>query len=529
MKWSKIELALVIMFSQASFGVYAYRDLSNVENQALKDAIVGANVTQSDIGGQHSGNTYYVDSGVGQDTGGRGGKSWSDSWATIDYAVGRSNSADDIIYVREGHSETKSATGALLTCDVAGQAIIGLGTGSNRPKLILSHTGAKIDITANNVRLENIYIDATGVDSVNTPLNVSGEGVVLNKIFARVADTVGQADVFLTIGSSDGDANDLIVANSQFIGPDTGAASFVSLAKDMENVMFVNCYLYGDCTTAVVDIPSGGNAQENLIFDHCTIISKNADEQAIQVNGTGNTGAIISCFLASDAAATILDAGGLSVSDDTKLVVIGNGEPSAMPANKTLYDLLGAYTADGGADDEDTIMAHLDLILADTAAQDTSAELVALVDPNYISYDSPRVVKMTTSAMTEANGYGAADDPVIFTVTGDILCKACCHITTQITSTSNDTLELGVTGNTAILLVQDIADGTAFDAGDDWSLITAADNPGAQMADEWTLIGGGADIVLTIDDHDLTAGVATFYLFWIPLSADAAVTAATPS
>ena len=65
-------------------------------------------------------------------------------------------------YVAQNSDEEKDATGALFTADVAGVSIIGLGQGRERPTLALSHTGAKIDITADGVLLHNFVIDATG-------------------------------------------------------------------------------------------------------------------------------------------------------------------------------------------------------------------------------------------------------------------------------------------------------------------------------------------------------------------------------
>lgn len=64
----------------------------------------------------------------------------------------------------------------------------------------------------------------------------------------------------------------------------------------------------------------------------------------------------------------------------SKYLVDGTGDwasGTALPANKSIYDVLGAYTADAGADDEDTVMAHLDLIYADTAVIDVAALRVA--------------------------------------------------------------------------------------------------------------------------------------------------------
>lgn len=167
-------------------------------------------------------------------------------------------------------------------------------------------------------------------------------------------------------------------------------------------------------------------------------------------------------------------------------------------------------------------------VLVDTAAMDDVAGMVALVDPNYISYDAPRILIETTSAMTNANGYAAADDPAIFTVTGSILARVFAIVGTAVTSTSADTLELGVAGDTACLLVQADADGVAFAQNDCWTLDQEPDTPSAVLTTDWVVIPNSLDIALTINDHDLTAGVVTFYLMWIPLSPDAAVVGAAP-
>jgi len=202
---------------------------------------------------------------------------------------------------------------------------------------------------------------------------------------------------------------------------------------------------------------------------------------------------------------------------------------TATPIHSYETTKLGSFTGPvGGTAQDDNVKASLDLahtdldtIIADTSAMDTAAEMVLLTG-------TPQITTDTTSAMTAGNGYGAADDPVIFTVTGSILCRAMAVATTQVTSTSNDTLELGTSDDTASLLVQDIVDGTAFDAGFAWTLIDAPDDTAAQLADEWTFIPEGEDILLTINDHDLTAGVVVFYLQWIPVSDGATVVGAAP-
>lgn len=331
--------------------------------QIVRNKIYAINDELVAVGGTNigTGNIYYVDSSVGNDSYSGTKPEWA--WATLDTAFDSGNCTannGDIVYCMPGHTETQSATGALFTADVEGVKIICLGEGDDRAKFILSHTGAKIDITADNVRFNNFYLDATGVDSVNTPLNVSGEGCVIDGFFVRLADTGGQADLGITIGVADGDANDLIIANGRIISPDAGAASAITFAKDMENVILSNLYIYGDFSTAGIEIPAGGNAQENLVLDYVRSYNTNADEPGFEANGTANTGIIMNSVLASDAEATIVDAGGLQIASSTSLKVIGNGEGAALPANMTLVDLIGDYTGpDDGTDYDDNVFATL--------------------------------------------------------------------------------------------------------------------------------------------------------------------------
>ena len=134
----------------------------------------------------------------------------------------------------------------------------------------------------------------------------------------------------------------------------------------------------------------------------------------------------------------------------------------------------------------------------------------------------PRIVLKSTGDLT-ASGTSVA----LFTVTGDVLMKVGGSVDVAVTCTSGtSTAEVGVAGNTAALCVQDSIDGTAFDVGDSWSLITAADANAAQMADEWVLIGNGANVIMTVSVDDITAGDIDFYCQYIPLTSDSSVVAA---
>ena len=78
-------------------------------------------------------------------------------FATIDYAIGRcAANHGDVIYVMPGHNE--GLGDAQIAVDVAGVSIIGLGSGSSRPRIDFDHANASIDISANSCTLSNLRL-----------------------------------------------------------------------------------------------------------------------------------------------------------------------------------------------------------------------------------------------------------------------------------------------------------------------------------------------------------------------------------
>ncbi len=104
--------------------------------------------------------------------------------ATIQKALDKCTAnAGDIVMVKGGHAET-IADAATLTFNKAGVAIVGLGSGSNRPTLTFSTaTAANIPVTAANVSLQNFLFKANFADiasfmtatGTNTPTDFSVE------------------------------------------------------------------------------------------------------------------------------------------------------------------------------------------------------------------------------------------------------------------------------------------------------------------------------------------------------------------
>lgn len=121
---------------------------------------------------------------------------------------------------------------------------------------------------------------------------------------------------------------------------------------------------------------------------------------------------------------------------------------------------------------------------------------------------------------------GATGAYTIYTVTGDIICQVFGVCDVALTSGGAATIELGVSGNTAVLIAQ--ATATALILNEIWhdatptTTVEQIDLDGTRNF----VLAGGQDVILTIGGADLTAGDIDFYCLWRPLSADALVVAA---
>lgn len=138
--------------------------------------------------------------------------------------------------------------------------------------------------------------------------------------------------------------------------------------------------------------------------------------------------------------------------------------------------------------------------------------------PNKIE---PQVVSKPISDMT---GF---DTATVFTVTGDVEVEFIGVVpTTAITSTSGTTaLSLGVSGATSAFLGDSFIDNAVnFLIGSVWG----SGGVGSKYGNWSTkaVIGAGADVILTRDVDDITAGDLVIYCRWYPLSDGASIVAA---
>ena len=118
---------------------------------------------------------------------------------------------------------------------------------------------------------------------------------------------------------------------------------------------------------------------------------------------------------------------------------------------------------------------------------------------------------------------GARDGAAVFTITGTVRVRVFAVVETDLVGANS--IELGVTGATAVLLAQ-VVDATSMDKGEIWhDNAVDAKVEAATIAPE-LIIGDGMDMILTVGG-DITAGVLRFIVAWMPLSANGSVTPST--
>ena len=94
---------------------------------------------------------------------------------------------------------------------------------------------------------------------------------------------------------------------------------------------------------------------------------------------------------------------------------------------------------------------------------------------------------------------------------------------TALTSTgATGTLAVGTAESTGEIIGTSVVNGVQFAATDVWIDTSPNQDIEAEVS-HWYVIGGGADIILTIATNNMTAGAIEMYCFWRPLSSDGLV------
>ena len=201
------------------------------------------------------GTTRYVDSthGDASDTAGYGGDT-STPYATLDYAIGQCTAdTGDIILVSPGHVEDLGAA-ASVDFDVAGITVVGLGQGSDRPRIDLNATNAIVSVGANNVHIQNITIRPSVADVViGMDIEAGVTGTEIESCEWLIGETAATDECLIHLDIKAG-CHDTKIQNCIFRSDDgTTPAVGVKLTGASNRVIIRNCIFMAPFSTAAIN------------------------------------------------------------------------------------------------------------------------------------------------------------------------------------------------------------------------------------------------------------------------------------
>jgi hypothetical protein len=195
----------------------------------------------------HPGKVFWLYNGTnllpGQRGGSDGNKGTFDSpFSTLAGALAQCVAGrGDVIFVKPGHAETVSSSTA-LTMSVAGVAVVGLGTGTSRPKWTIDTANtATINVSAADVSFQNVqivgnFLSIAAAFTLSTAKNFTLQDV-------EIRDTSSVLN-FLNAIKSTGAANTvdgLTVINCYWKGLGTTSVnSFILTANDIDSAVIKN-------------------------------------------------------------------------------------------------------------------------------------------------------------------------------------------------------------------------------------------------------------------------------------------------
>lgn len=170
----------------------------------------GVSIRGVPIAQTHPGRVFWVSNATtlspNQIGGADGNKGTYDQpFGTLAYAISQCvANRGDVIFIKPGHIETVSSATA-LPFNIAGVAIVGLGSGTNRPKFTLDTANtATIPVSAANMSVQNVQFFANFLSiAACFTLSTAAEFTVQNCYFKDTSSILN----FLNIVKSTGAAN----------------------------------------------------------------------------------------------------------------------------------------------------------------------------------------------------------------------------------------------------------------------------------------------------------------------------------
>ena len=263
------------------------------------------------------GQVFFVNNSTTLNPGQHGGSNsnrgtFLDPLATLDGAVGQCVAGrGDIIFVGAGHAETYSAASA-LALDIAGVAVIGLGSGSARPTFTCDTVNTTpIVVSADDVSVQNClfvadFLTIAGCFTLTTAKNFALQNCEFRdttaaKNFANIVKSTGAANT----------ADGLTMTDCYYpsIGTTFNTGVLVADAVDRMTLSRNNIFTISTGDVAILAVSTTGAVTNLLIADNNVTSKATTHTSSLLILGTGSagTGMILRNFAGSlDASAGVL-------------------------------------------------------------------------------------------------------------------------------------------------------------------------------------------------------------------------------
>jgi len=265
------------------------------------------------------GSIFFLDSGHGSAADSvSNGTSWDTPFATLDFALGQCTaSAGDVIYVASRHTET-IATATALAVDVAGVAIIGLGSGNLRPTFSIGATGVTgciFNIDAANVLVRNLILKPVAVDTTLL-MDIDGAGVTVDNCYFEM--DIGSYEACTAIDVA---TDDCVIKDCVFTCTGDGGARAIAISSTVDNLRIEGCHVEGDWDNAGI--------WSDQVFTNALIINNFVSnvatgQHAIEFSAAG-TGILANNRLYSDTPGIVLDPGSMKCAGNLAVDAINRG------------------------------------------------------------------------------------------------------------------------------------------------------------------------------------------------------------
>lgn len=369
----------------------------------------GVTIQNLPILNSYAGNVWWVDSGAGSD-GGKG--TFTAPFASIDYAVGRCAANNgDVIMLKAGHAENLSTADA-IDADVAGITIVGVGNGSDMATLTYTGTAGEFVVGAANVTVANVRF-VPGISNITMGISVEAGGDSFRLLNCEVPEsgtaTYDFAD-FIDLASG---ADDIVIDGMRFNQLATTAGDldhFLEAGNGVnKGITVINSSIHGEFAVSAI----WSDTADTLVrIENCTITNATNGQHAVEFTSTA-AGVIKDCLLRTNADATDLDPGSLTISnvywdDDTTAdtaafpsVLASEGAGSVGGINDTTTDTLHGKL---GTDTEMSDNSMYDLLVASPKVLITKSAITSSSIPNNTQ---------TAGAITGAAGCGMWAEEIV--------------------------------------------------------------------------------------------------------------------